>query len=128
MAVQRILYAAEDNPSVIAEAQAMVVVRTPSSNTYSQSTTLSPERPDSVLDLEEDQGEPLYTHNVDGDNEGGRRDSQKRKSLLDLADVEAELAASLSPRQRRLQSGSPSRNDFLHTLPSRSSPLSLGVQ
>ncbi|CAK9259849.1 unnamed protein product [Sphagnum jensenii] len=108
MAVQRILYAAEDTPSVIAEAQAMVADSAGHYNPHSNEQHHS-----SISDLGEmddddegllgsrDNDGPLFI-NMDDSSEGVKRDIHKRKSLLGLE--YSELESSLSPPQRRLSS------------------------
>ncbi|KAH9546575.1 hypothetical protein CY35_12G103800 [Sphagnum magellanicum] len=108
MAVQRILYAAEDTPSVIAEAQAMVADSAGHHNPHSNEQHRS-----SISDLGEmddddegllgsrDNDGPLFI-NMDDSSEGVKRDIHKRKSLLGLE--YSELESPLSPPQRRLSS------------------------
>ena len=73
-AIQRILYATDDNASVVAEAQAMMV-----SAQQKEAESLSP-----IAELSE---------------ERTTSETQKRKNILNL-DVDATGIANLSPRQR----------------------------
>ncbi|CAK9233357.1 unnamed protein product [Sphagnum troendelagicum] len=116
MAVQRILYAAEDSPSVIAEAQAMVADyevgnHDPNSHEHHHSSIsdISEMDDDEGLLGGRDEDEPLFT-NMDDSSEVMKRDVHKRKSLLGLE--ESELTSSLSPQQRRLSSYSSDNRAF----------------
>jgi hypothetical protein len=116
MAVQRILYAAEDSPSVIAEAQAMVADceignHDPHSHEHHHSSIsdISEMDDDEGLLGGRDEDEPLFT-NMDDSSEVTKRDVHKRKSLLGLE--ESELTSSLSPQQRRLSSYSSDNRAF----------------
>jgi hypothetical protein len=116
MAVQRILYAAEDSPSVIAEAQAMVADcevgnHDPNSHEHHHSSIsdMSEMDDDEGLLGGRDEDEPLFT-NMDDSSEVMKRDVHKRKSLLGLE--ESELTSSLSPQQRRLSSYSSDNRAF----------------
>ncbi len=109
MAVQRILYAAEDTPSVIAEAQAMVADSVGHHNPQSNERHHSSISDLGEMDDDDDEGllgsrdndGPLFI-NMDDSSEGIKRDIHKRKSLLGLE--YSELESSLSTPQRRLSS------------------------
>jgi RP/EB family microtubule-associated protein len=92
MAVQKILYAADDNPSVIAEAQALIT----------QSARDSPK--DSLMEGDDDSFFDSLT---------AKRDAHKRKQLLTPPEhITDEDSLLLSPRQRRISCGD-SNGDFL---------------
>lgn len=94
-AVQKILYAADDNPSVIAEAQALI-------------TESARESPKDLI-MEDDEASFF-------DSLTAQRDAHKRKQLLTSHETtitdEASNTLLLSPRQRRISCGD-SNGDFL---------------
>ncbi|CAM6113905.1 unnamed protein product [Calypogeia fissa] len=92
MAVQKILYAGDDNPSVIAEAQALIT---------QSAAQESPK--DSLMEDEDDSFFDSLT---------ARRDAHKRKQQLSPPETTDEASLLLSPRQHRISCGD-SNGDFL---------------
>ncbi|MCO5606569.1 hypothetical protein L7F22_060757 [Adiantum nelumboides] len=84
MAVQRILYAADDSPEVMLQARALV------------SSSLQASRQPDSKGMEE----------IGDDSNWQRREAHKRKSLAD-PELDDTAAAMLSPRQRRTSCGGP---------------------